>query len=143
MRVLQFAWSGDPHDTHLPHEYPRNVVGYTGTHDNHTVVGRFAHRSGPGATAAERRELDTCLSYPGTDGAEIHWDFIRAAQMSVADVSIIPLQDVLGLGSAARMNTPGRADGNWTWRFREGALTDALRDRLRATTEIYGRLPAS
>ena len=143
MRVLQFAWSGDPHDTHLPHEYPRNVVAYTGTHDNDTVVGWFEHRSGPRATAAERRELDHCLRYLGTDGAEINWDFIRAAQMSVADVSIIPLQDVLGLGSTARMNTPGRAEGNWTWRVRDGALTGALRDRLRASTEIYGRAPAA
>ena len=141
MRVLQFAWSGDPHDAHLPHEYTPNVVAYTGTHDNDTVVGWFAHRVSAGATELERRELLNCLRYLGTDGAEINWDFIRAVQMSVARVSIVPLQDLLGLGADARMNTPGRAAGNWAWRYQSGALTASLRDRLRQTTETYGRLP--
>jgi 4-alpha-glucanotransferase len=143
MRVLQFAWEGDPHDPHLPHEYRRDVVAYTGTHDNDTVVGWFARRAHDGATAAERRERSNCLRYLGTDGARINWDFIRAVQMSVADVSIVPLQDLLGLDSTARMNTPGRAAGNWSWRFEDGALTPELGARLRETTEIYGRLPSS
>jgi 4-alpha-glucanotransferase len=141
MRVLQFAWSGDPNNPHLPHEYTTNVVAYTGTHDNDTVVGWFAHRSGESATEAERLERARCLRYLGTDGSDINWDFIRAIQMSVADVSIVPLQDVLGAGSAGRMNTPGRAEGNWSWRFRPEALTDEARDRLRTNTQIYGRLP--
>jgi 4-alpha-glucanotransferase len=141
MRVLQFAWSGDPHSPHLPHQYTRSVVAYTGTHDNDTVVGWFAHRSGESATEAERLERARCLRYLGTDGSDINWDFIRAIQMSVADVSIVPLQDVLGAGSAGRMNTPGRAEGNWSWRFRPEALTDEARDRLRTNTQIYGRLP--
>lgn len=141
MRVLQFAWDGDPHNPHLPHEYTPNLVAYTGTHDNDAVVGWFTHRSAPGASKGERLERDTCLRYLGTDGAEINWDFIRAVQMSVVDVAIVPLQDLLGLGSDARMNTPGCAKGNWTWRFRGGALTPALGRRLHETTEIYGRLP--
>ena len=140
MRVLQFAFGGDPHDTHLPHEYTRNAVAYTGTHDNDTVVGWFRQRGREGASEGERRERDLCLKYLGTDGAEIHWDFIRAAQMSVADISVAQLQDVLGLGSEARMNTPASAEGNWAWRFTEGALTDELRDRLREMTAMYGRL---
>ena len=139
MRVLQFAFSGDPHDTHLPHEYPRRCVAYTGTHDNDTVVGWFSWRSRPGATATERAELHACLRYLGSDGSKINWDFIRAVAMSVADVAVVPLQDILGLGSEARMNTPAQPEGNWAWRFRADALTDALRQRVRETTVLYGR----
>ena len=139
MRVLQFAWGGDPHDSHLPHEYTRAVIAYTGTHDNDTVVGWFKQRSAPGASEAERWQRAHCLRYLGTDGHEIHWDFIRAIQMSVAAVSVMPLQDILGLDSSARMNTPGQAEGNWTWRFAPGALTPELAQRLRESTELYGR----
>ena len=141
MRVLQFAFGGDPHDTHLPHEYVPNTVAYTGTHDNDTVVGWFEQRSRDDAPEGERRERDLCLKYLGTDGAEINWDFIRAAQMSVAVISVAQLQDVLGLSSDARMNTPASAEGNWAWRFQPGALTDELAARLRNMTDIYGRLP--
>jgi 4-alpha-glucanotransferase len=140
MRVLQFAFGGDPHDTHLPHEYTRNTVAYTGTHDNDTVVGWFKARSREDSSEVEKRERENCLNYLGTDGSEINWDFMRAAQMSVADTCIVQLQDALGLGSEARMNTPASAEGNWSWRFTEGALTDELRERLRGMTAIYGRL---
>ena len=140
MRVLQFAFGGDPHDTHLPHEYTRNTVAYTGTHDNDTVVGWFDARSRDDASEGEKRERERCLKYLGTDGREINWDFIRAAQMSVADISVAQLQDVLGLSSDARMNTPASAEGNWDWRFTEGALTDELRERLREMTATYGRI---
>jgi 4-alpha-glucanotransferase len=140
MRVLLFAWSGGPHNPHLPHEYPRNVIAYTGTHDNDTVVGWFRHRSSHTATQAERLERSNCLRYLGTDGARINWDFIRAVHTSVADVSILPLQDLLGLDSTARMNTPGRASGNWSWRLRPGVLaaSDACA-HLRDMTDISRR----
>jgi 4-alpha-glucanotransferase len=140
MRVLQFAFGGDPHDTHLPHEYTRASFAYTGTHDNDTVAGWFAARSGEDAGEAARRERENCLKYLGTDGAEINWDFIRAAQMSVAVVSVAQLQDVLGLGTEARMNVPASAEGNWAWRFTEGALTEELAARLKGMTALYGRL---
>lgn len=140
MRVLQFAFGGDPHDTHLPHEYTQGSVAYTGTHDNDTVCGWFAQRTREDASEGERRERALCLKYLGTDGGEINWDFIRAAQMSVAVLSIAQLQDVLGLSSDSRMNTPAVAEGNWAWRFRDGSLTDALASRLREMTAIYGRL---
>ena len=142
MRVLQFAFGGDPHDTHLPHEYTRGTVAYTGTHDNDTVVGWFDARDDETAADDEglKRERANCLKYLGTQGKEINWDFIRAAEMSVADISIAQLQDVLGLGTDARMNTPASAEGNWGWRFQEGALTDELRDRLKEMTAMYGRL---
>ncbi|HEX8338332.1 MAG TPA: 4-alpha-glucanotransferase, partial [Pyrinomonadaceae bacterium] len=141
MRVLQFAFGGDPHDTHLPHEYVRDAVAYTGTHDNDTVVGWFQQRSRADASEGERRERALCLKYLGTDGAEINWDFIRAAQMSVAVLAVAQLQDVLGLGSDARMNTPASAEGNWGWRYADGALTDRLGARLREMAVTYGRLP--
>jgi 4-alpha-glucanotransferase len=141
MRVLQFAFGGDPHDMHLPHEYVRNTVVYTGTHDNDTVVGWFKARAAGDADEAMRRERAHCLQYLGTDGTAIHWDFIRAALMSVADVAIVPVQDVLGLGAEARMNTPARAEGNWAWRVQAGALSEEVRDCLRELTATYARLP--
>ncbi len=141
MRVLQFAFGGDPRDTHLPHNYTSHTVAYTGTHDNDTTVGWYEERVAASADAQLKRELENCLKYLDTDGEEIHWDFIRAASASVAVISIAPLQDVLGLDSNARMNTPASTEGNWAWRFREGALTDKLRDRLRDLTKTYGRLP--
>jgi 4-alpha-glucanotransferase len=141
MRVLQFAFGGDPRDTHLPHNYASHTVVYTGTHDNDTTVGWYEERAGAKDDGQLRRELENCLKYLDTDGEEIHWDFIRAAWASVAVIAVAPLQDVLGLGSGARMNTPASAEGNWAWRFREGALTDELRDRLRDLTKTYGRLP--
>ena len=139
MRVLQFAFGGDPSDAHLPHEYTRASVAYTGTHDNDTVVGWFHQRSREDASEDERRERENCLKYLGTDGSEINWDFIRAVQMSVACLAVAQLQDVLGLSSEARMNTPASAEGNWTWRFQAGALTNELRERLKDMTATYGR----
>ncbi len=144
MRVLQFAFGGDPHDTHLPHNYTKNSVVYTGTHDNDTTAGWFESRAASGDTEDDkrlRRERDYALKYLDSDGSEFHWDFIRAAFASVSEVAIVPVQDVLGLGSDARMNTPASAEGNWAWRLRAGALTDELRDRLKQLTELYARAP--
>jgi len=131
MKVLQFAFSTDAQNPYLPHNYDRNCVVYTGTHDNDTTVGWF--RSLP------EDERAFCLKYLGTEGREIHWELIRLAMMSVADTVVIPLQDVLGLGSEARMNYPGRLGGNWTWRYAEGALTEAVCARLVELVETYGR----
>ncbi|HLL76034.1 MAG TPA: 4-alpha-glucanotransferase [Pyrinomonadaceae bacterium] len=143
MRVLQFAFGGDPQDTHLPHNYERNTVVYTGTHDNDTTAGWFAARSdeAAGSDEALKRERENALKYLGTDGGEINWDFIREAFKSVAELAVVPAQDLLGLGSEARMNTPASAEGNWAWRLAEGALTDDLRDRLKDLTTLCGRLP--
>jgi 4-alpha-glucanotransferase len=146
MRVLQFAFGGDPHDTHLPHNYVHHAVVYTGTHDNDTTAGWFNSRNAATDSAAPdealRRERENCLTYLGGDGREIHWDFIRAALASVADTAIIPLQDVLGLDSSARMNTPASTSGNWAWRFGRDALTGEPGTRLRELTRLTARLPA-
>jgi 4-alpha-glucanotransferase len=142
MRVLQFAFGGDPRDTHLPHNYVHSTVVYTGTHDNDTVIGWFDTEVGEGSTQdAEQieRERELCLKYLSTDGEEINWDFIRAALASVADIAIIQLQDLLGLDSRARMNIPASEEGNWGWRFKPGALTDDISDRLKDMTRLYGR----
>jgi 4-alpha-glucanotransferase len=142
MRILQFAFGGDATNRDLPHNYHANVVVYTGTHDNDTTVGWFNAQAGEGSTrdaAQVERERKFCLGYLNSDGAEIHWDFIRAALASVADTAIIPLQDVLGLDNRARMNLPASTQGNWDWRFKRGALTAETGERLRKLTELYGR----
>jgi 4-alpha-glucanotransferase len=143
MRILQFGFGGDSKNIDLPHNYIRNVVVYTGTHDNDTTVGWFKSEAGAGSTrdaAQVERERKFCLDYLNSSGREIHWDFIRALLASVADTALVPLQDVLGLGTEARMNLPASTNGNWSWRFRANALTDKLSRRLRELTELYGRV---
>jgi 4-alpha-glucanotransferase len=143
MRVLQFGFGGDPKTSvDLPHNYIRNVVAYTGTHDNDTAAGWFNSLVGEGsmrtaAQIAEQRQF--CLDYLNTTREEIHWDFIRSVWGSVAERAIAPLQDVLGLGSDARMNLPNSNVGNWSWRYEPGVLTKALAGRLRDLNRLYGR----
>lgn len=135
MAVLQFAFGipEEPADL-LPHTWPRELTVYTGTHDNDTTVGWWE----TGATDEERARA---RAYLGTSGEEIHWAFIRAALGSVADTALVPLQDVLGLGSEARMNLPGRGEGNWEWRFRWEGLPHPVMDRMRELVELCGRQP--
>jgi 4-alpha-glucanotransferase len=144
MRVLQFAFGPDSkNDPHAPHGHVRNCVVYTGTHDNDTAVGWFSSGENTTEDEAERRmRRERVLVYLGTDGSEIHWDLIRLALTSVADTAILPIQDVLGLGSEARMNIPGRPEGHWEWRMAPGAWTEDLVRRLAGLTESTGRAPA-
>ncbi len=155
MRVLQFAFSSDPRDNaFLPHRYVRACVAYTGTHDNDTSVGWFEEvgverdpaeaAGGPRSREQAERERQAALRYlegplVGEATPQIHWLMVRALFASVADTVIIPMQDLLGLGSEARMNTPGVCEGNWTWRVERSALTPELADTLREFSEIYGR----
>ena len=128
----------------FPHNFPRNAVVYTGTHDNDTTVGWFFDQgSGTRNAGQTEKERQGAMKYLGvTDGHEIHWRMIRLALLSVANVAIIPVQDLLGLGSEARMNRPGVDRGNWSFRLAPGALTPELAARLRELTEVYGRRPA-
>ncbi|MBZ5494930.1 MAG: 4-alpha-glucanotransferase [Acidobacteriia bacterium] len=144
MRVLQFAFADDsPSNPFKPYNYVRNCIVYTGTHDNDTTVGWFRGTSEGEIIQTEeqlRAERESALLYLHSDGVEIHWDFIRAAVGSVADTAVFPLQDVLGLGSEARMNLPSRAENNWRWRFLPHQLKPELSSRLRQLGQTYGRL---
>ena len=142
MRILQYAFGGDAKNLDLPHNYIRNCVAYTGTHDNDTAVGWFRSQSDDGSTGDEKeisRAQAHCLKYLNSDGTEIHWDFIRAVWASVADTAIAPLPDLLGLGTKGRMNLPATASNNWHWRMTKDSITDELTSRLKQLTETYGR----
>jgi 4-alpha-glucanotransferase len=143
MSVLQFAFGTDPQGPDFrPHNYPRERVAYTGTHDNDTTVGWWTSTGeGDSTRSAEdiRRERAFARSYLGTDGTGINWAFIRAVLASVADVALYPLQDVLGLGTEARMNLPGRPEGNWRWRFRRDMLKPEWALRLKELVIDFDR----
>lgn len=142
MAILQFAFGNDPQaPTFRPHNYPRDVVAYTGTHDNDTTAGWWNERpEGDTRSDAEvAAERAFALEYLGADGREMHWTMMRAALASVADTVLIPAQDLLGLGSAARMNLPATSGRNWKWRLMPGALTPEIAARLARLTSLYGR----
>lgn len=119
---------------YLPHTYERNCVVYTGTHDNNTARGWFEGEAKP----ADRRRMFRYFGRKMSE-QEIHWEFIRAAMMSVANLVIIPMQDILGLGAEARMNRPARSIGNWEWRLLSEQFTSSQASKLSEVTEIYGR----
>ncbi|MEK6574119.1 MAG: 4-alpha-glucanotransferase, partial [Chloroflexota bacterium] len=132
MKVLQFAFSSDATDPFLPHNFAHNCVVYTGTHDNDTTRGWYEHTS-------TEKERDLARRYLARDGSDIAWDLMRMAFASVADMALAPLQDVLNLGTEARMNLPGRPHGNWGWRLKHGQLTEKIRDRLKELSWLYLR----
>jgi 4-alpha-glucanotransferase len=131
MRILQFAFQ-QPKSPHLPHCYPPETVVYTGTHDNDTARGWYET-----ATPAERAGAALYLGTARAD--EVPWAMIRAVFTSVAQTAIVPVQDILSLGSEARMNKPGHEKDNWSWRLREGALTAANAERVRGLVGVSGR----
>ncbi len=142
MRILQFAFdlaeSGgafDPRNPFLPHNYAERCVAYTGTHDNDTLAGWLAQ-----ASAEERACIVRYLGYEGADSPE---SLVRELLKSTAAWAIVPLQDLLGLGTEARMNRPSTVGGNWRWRFREGVLSAQRADALRESAILYGRCPES
>jgi 4-alpha-glucanotransferase len=144
MSLLQFAFGTDPQGPSFrPHNYNHDLVAYTGSHDNDTTVGWWSSSGAGDSTRTPedvRKEHDFARAYLNFhDDSEINWVMIRAVLASVADVAIVPLQDVLGLGSTARMNLPGTVSGNWKWRYRPGALSDELRARLRSLVNLYNR----
>ncbi|MGL5832094.1 MAG: 4-alpha-glucanotransferase [Waterburya sp.] len=135
MKILQFAFDSDRGNGFLPYNYTdRNCIVYTGTHDNDTTVGWFNERSPEAQT-----NVVEYLGCVGNDG--IHWAMIRLALSSVGNTAILPFQDILGLGTDAKMNTPAQATGNWGWRCRGEAFNDELSGRLKHLTHLYGRAP--
>jgi 4-alpha-glucanotransferase len=135
MRILQFAFGGATENRFLPHHYERNTVVYTGTHDNDTTWGWYE--------GIQEGERDLVRRYLGRTGDDLAWDLIRLAWASVADYAMVPLQDLLDLGTEARMNLPGRPSGNWRWRFTVDQLTIEMLDRMEALTRLYSREPAT
>lgn len=135
MRVLQFAFDGNPQNPHLPHNYPEACVVYTGTHNNDTTLGWFRSL---GTRTPVRRNVLHYLG-PGAKPSQIHGHLVRLALASVAQMAIIPWQDVLGLGSEARMNRPGVPAGNWRWRWSRGPGDQEALEQLRGLAHLYGR----
>ncbi len=141
MKILQFAFC-EGANFYRPHSYEKNCVVYTGTHDNDTTQGwyraegqDYAHM-GRDIIDAER---DLCRRYLGIDGSNIHWDLIKLAMMSVADVAIFPVQDIMGLGNEARMNRPGIGEGNWRWRMLSEQLDNLEVWYINSMNYLYDR----
>jgi 4-alpha-glucanotransferase len=130
MKILQFAFSG-PDNNFLPHNYLSNCVTYTGTHDNDTARGWYE--------SAPEHERDFARRYLATDGKHFAWELTRAAWASVAVYAIVPIQDLLGLGTEARMNFPSTLGGNWAWRLSRDEMSTALQERLRELNYLYLR----
>ncbi len=132
MKVLQFAFDGDPLNEFLPHNFPSNCVAYTGTHDNDTARGWYEQ--------ADEEQRDQCRRYLARSGEDIAWDMIRVIWSSVATMCLAPMQDLLNLSSESRMNFPSRAYGNWQWRMPADSLNDLVFSRLREMNELFGRM---
>lgn len=133
MNILHFAFDTDASNPYLPHNLSRNSLIYAGTHDNNTTTGWFSED----VSDEEKAFLSQYLG--PVDGQDIAWNLIRLAISSVANQALITLQDVLALGSEARMNRPGEADGNWAWRYRGAALTQEHSERLQEMAVVFGR----
>jgi 4-alpha-glucanotransferase len=144
MRVLQFGFGGDAErNPHHPGNHVRRCAVYPGTHDNDTALGWYRDRGGPGSARSPRQaraERAAARAALGRNAAEPAWGLVRLAFASPADTAIAPMQDLLGLGSSARMNRPGEPRGNWEWRFGEESLTRRLAARIRKLVASTGRL---
>ena len=135
MAILHFAFSPRPRSTFIPYALDRNMVIYTGTHDNNTTVGWYLED-------ASDEEKNLVRRYAGSSGQEVHWDLIRLALASVADTAIVPHQDLVGLGADCRMNVPAVGEGNWRFRITPRMLGEGIQARLWEMVEVYGREPA-
>lgn len=135
MKIAQMGFDGDPNNPFLPHTYPENCVGYTGTHDNQTTVGWYQ--------SASEHDKDVARRYLSSSGEDFAWDLMRRLWASRAVAVLAPMQDLLSLNDAeGRMNEPGTQSGNWGWRFEAGALTDALAARFKGLNHETGRARA-
>ena len=133
MKIIQFAFDSREESDYLPHNYKQNSVVYTGTHDNDTIMGWFK--------SCPEEIIDYAKKYGNLSEKEgYNWGFIRLCYSSVSELAIIPMQDFLGLGSSARMNTPSTLGGNWTWRIASEKLSQNLAIKIRQITKLYGRI---
>ena len=132
MKVLQFAFESETESSFLPHQFTTtNCICYTGTHDNNTTKGWYE--------AVSETARDKVRRYMNTDGSSVHFDFIRTCLGTIATYAIFPLQDALGIGNEGRMNCPGVAMDNWSWRYKKETLTDELAEKLLELSHLYGR----
>ena len=131
MKVLQFAFNPNGDSEYLPHNYTSNYVVYTGTHDNDTIKGWYESLS--------KEEKDFCNEYSGMKSSEDNWEFIKLAMQSVADIAILQAQDILNLGTEARINMPSTLGTNWKWRMRKDSLSEEISNKLRNLTRTYRR----
>ena len=131
MKVLQFAFDDSENNDYLPHNYDKNCVVYTGTHDNDTTLGWYRN--------ANENEKDKLRRYMNVSGENVSWDLIRLAMSSTAVFSIFPLQDIMKLDESARMNTPSVAGGNWQWRYTDDMLKDEYSESLMYLTKLFAR----
>jgi 4-alpha-glucanotransferase len=147
MAVLQFAFGNDAQAlTFRPHNYSGELIAYTGTHDCDTTAGWWTSTGRGESTLSQdavQAEREFAKKYLNTAGRDIHWVFIRALLASVADTVLIPIQDVLGLGTVARMNRPASLGGNWRWRYREAQLSPDTEQRMRELASLYDRSSGS
>lgn len=135
MKVLEFAFDSREESDYLPHNYSANSIVYTGTHDNDTIAGWYGN--------LDQQDKQLSLDYmnnASTPPEEIHWDFVRLALSSVARLAVIPVQDYLGLGSEARINTPSTLGDNWCWRMLKGELTEEIAEKCKKMSKMYGRI---
>jgi 4-alpha-glucanotransferase len=135
MKVLQFAFDSREKSDYLPHNYEKNSVVYTGTHDNDTILGWYQN-----INKEDRALADDYLNKYCSDKEDLHWNFIRLAQQSVSDLCIIPIQDYLGLGSKARINTPSTLGNNWNWRLKKDEITGDLLEKIYRITKLCRRI---
>src|SRR5471030_1167209 len=133
MKILAFAFGGDSENPYLPHNYDKNCVAYTGTHDNDTIRGWME-------TTGDETEVKNAIEYFKLSQEEgYNWGFIRGIWSSVANTSIALMQDFLNLGNAARINLPSTMENNWSWRSKEDVFTNELANKINILTKIYGR----
>ncbi len=138
MKILLFAFDGNQDNSYLPYNYTKNCVVYTGTHDNDTAVGWFLS---PEVSPDAKHQAKRYANCEDNETSTFHRQMIYLAHSSTANLSILPIQDLLGFGNDCRMNTPGTPKGNWQWRCAPRFLTDELADQLKESTRIFGRLP--
>jgi 4-alpha-glucanotransferase len=132
MKILQFAFDGSPNNPYLPHNHTRQSVVYTGTHDNDTTLGWF--------NQLDAKQQASVQEYLGMPGEDMPWSLIRSALSSTAQLAVVPLQDLLALGSEHRMNTPGQNGDNWDWQYAWDQVPPDLAVRLRHLVAMYDRL---
>jgi 4-alpha-glucanotransferase len=137
MKILQFAFGSDlPTNPYIPHNFSRNCIVYTGTHDNNTIQGWFKKE----ASEDDKKRLAEYLGHT-INPEQVHWDMIRLAFSTVAETAVIPMQDYLGLGEESRMNFPQKTEGNWLWRVLPDQITARLAETLAHLNWFYSREP--